>query len=162
MPESKRSFVDGMWRWDDEGLIENQSSQAEVRSLSPWTFLLPIGFVVGSLQVGLVTSYLLPMMSRWQGAPYVPTAHAKVSLIFNRLLGHISVEGKTVFDLGSGDGRICIEAAKRGMNATGFELNPLLVHYSWLSSRIQVSSSVFHKLQHPKTIHVCAGNRSKL
>ena len=30
-------------------------------------------------------------------------------------------------DLGSGDGRVLIEAAKRGADATGFEINPILV-----------------------------------
>jgi hypothetical protein len=99
----KRQFVDGMWRWEeDPSSISPPSSPdwQQERSVSPWMFLLPIGFVVGSVQVGLVTSFLLPMMTRWQGAPYVPTAHAKVNLIFNRLLAHTSVEGKAMYDLG--------------------------------------------------------------
>ena len=37
----------------------------------------------------------------------------------------------------SGDGRICIEAAKRGMNATGYELNPLLCLYSMVEGARQ-------------------------
>lgn len=37
-----------------------------------------------------------------------------------------------LLELGSGDGRILIEAAKRGLNTVGYELNPLLVIYSRL------------------------------
>ncbi|KAG7488562.1 hypothetical protein MATL_G00035880 [Megalops atlanticus] len=36
----------------------------------------------------------------------------------------------TLVDIGSGDGRIVIAAAKQGFRAVGFELNPWLVWYS--------------------------------
>ena len=36
-------------------------------------------------------------------------------------------EGDRVIDLGSGDGRILIEAAKRGATAVGYEIDPILV-----------------------------------
>ncbi len=39
-----------------------------------------------------------------------------------------------IVDLGSGDGRIVIEAAKLGLKADGIELNPWLVFYSRLAS----------------------------
>lgn len=35
-----------------------------------------------------------------------------------------------VLDLGSGDGRVVIEFAKKGIQAVGFEINPFLVIYS--------------------------------
>lgn len=36
-------------------------------------------------------------------------------------------EGDVVLDLGSGDGRILIEAAKKGAKAIGYEIDPILV-----------------------------------
>lgn len=41
-------------------------------------------------------------------------------------------KGEKVADLGSGNGKIVIEFAKRGIEAHGFEINPFLV---WLSRR---------------------------
>jgi 16S rRNA A1518/A1519 N6-dimethyltransferase RsmA/KsgA/DIM1 with predicted DNA glycosylase/AP lyase activity len=39
-------------------------------------------------------------------------------------------KGDVVFDLGSGDGRILIEAAKKGATAIGYEIDPILVFES--------------------------------
>jgi len=44
-----------------------------------------------------------------------------------------SSKGMTLIDLGSGDGRIVCMAAKRGVTATGIEINPIL-HY-WASAK---------------------------
>jgi len=41
-------------------------------------------------------------------------------------------KGDKVCDLGSGDGRLVIMAAKKGAKAVGFEINPFLVLISWL------------------------------
>jgi len=38
--------------------------------------------------------------------------------------------GRSLVDVGSGDGRIVLEAARRGYKAHGVELNPWLVLYS--------------------------------
>jgi SAM-dependent methyltransferase len=38
--------------------------------------------------------------------------------------------GQTILDLGSGDGRLLLEAARRGAHAIGYEINPLLVVWS--------------------------------
>jgi 16S rRNA A1518/A1519 N6-dimethyltransferase RsmA/KsgA/DIM1 with predicted DNA glycosylase/AP lyase activity len=40
-------------------------------------------------------------------------------------------KGETVIDLGSGDGRLLIAAAKRGANAIGYEINPIMFLISW-------------------------------
>lgn len=45
--------------------------------------------------------------------------------------------GNRVYDLGSGDGRLLILAAKKGAKAVGIEINPYAVLLSWL--RIQLS-----------------------
>ncbi|MCA9342401.1 hypothetical protein KC950_00090 [Candidatus Saccharibacteria bacterium] len=63
------------------------------------------------------------------GAPFLPTLKQRVP----EALDLIDLKtGQTLLELGSGDGRILIEAAKRDLNAVGYELNPLLVVYSKL------------------------------
>ena len=57
------------------------------------------------------------------GAPYVPTKQADIKNLF----GVIRLrKGALVVDLGSGDGRVMIQAAKYGYKAIGYELNPIL------------------------------------
>ena len=57
-------------------------------------------------------------------APYVQTVKEDVQLILD--LAQVD-SSDYVIDLGSGDGRFVIEAAKRGATAQGVELNPELV-----------------------------------
>lgn len=45
-------------------------------------------------------------------------------------------KGDKVFDLGSGDGRLVIEAAKAGALAAGVEKNPFLVLFSKIKARL--------------------------
>jgi SAM-dependent methyltransferase len=63
-----------------------------------------------------------------QLAPYVPTPQEVV----DRMLELAELKpGDILYDLGSGDGRIVITAARRyGVKAVGFEINPLLVKES--------------------------------
>ena len=58
-------------------------------------------------------------------APYVPTPHEVV----NRMLELAEIKpGDVLYDLGSGDGRIVVAAAKKfGIRAVGFEIDPGLV-----------------------------------
>lgn len=58
------------------------------------------------------------------GLPFVPSRDSTVKEMFS-LLG--DVREKKVLDLGSGDGKIVIAAARAGAHAVGFEINPLLV-----------------------------------
>jgi len=61
-------------------------------------------------------------------APFVPTPEEVVARILE--LAEIRT-GDLLYDLGSGDGRIVIAAAKRyGIKAIGFEINPALVKES--------------------------------
>lgn len=56
--------------------------------------------------------------------PYVPTP----TEVVDKMLDLASVkEGDVVIDLGSGDGRIAIAAAKRGARAYGVDINPVRV-----------------------------------
>ena len=65
------------------------------------------------------------------GAPFLPTLIKQIDPIFELL---DLQEGQTLIELGSGDGRILYEAGKRGLNAIGFELNPILVVYSMVKT----------------------------
>jgi SAM-dependent methyltransferase len=59
--------------------------------------------------------------------PFVPTPQEVVDKMIE--LGGIK-KGDTVYDLGSGDGRIVITAAKKGARAVGFEIDPDLIKES--------------------------------
>jgi len=59
-----------------------------------------------------------------RGAVYVPSAPRKAVRIA-KMAG--AAPGRRVADLGSGDGRILIALARRGAEAHGYEVNPVLV-----------------------------------
>lgn len=67
------------------------------------------------------------------GAPYVPTLNAELKQAFTKL--YAVGPHDVVVDLGSGDGRVLAEAARRGAKGYGYELNPLLVAFSKLRLR---------------------------
>ena len=63
------------------------------------------------------------------GAPYLPTLKPQV----DDGLDLLDLQpGQTLLELGCGDGRVMLAAAKRGLNVVGYELNPILVVVSWL------------------------------
>ena len=64
------------------------------------------------------------------GAPYLPTLKKRAEDAFELL---DLKPGQTLLELGSGDGRMLKMAAKRGIRAIGYELNPLLVIYTKIS-----------------------------
>jgi SAM-dependent methyltransferase len=61
------------------------------------------------------------------GAPFLPTLKNRNEDVFKLLDLR---PGQTMLELGSGDGRILLMAAQKGIKAIGYELNPLLVIYS--------------------------------
>lgn len=65
---------------------------------------------------------------------YVQSEPQAISAMID--VAHLSNQD-TVYDLGSGDGRIVIAAARRGANAVGIEINPKLVKQSRASIREQ-------------------------
>ncbi|XP_061746225.1 ATP synthase subunit C lysine N-methyltransferase-like [Nerophis ophidion] len=73
----------------------------------------------------LTTPFLLPAL-RKVCLPFVPATPAQV----HNVLRALRASSGTLVDIGSGDGRIVIAAARRGFQASGFELNPWLVWYS--------------------------------
>jgi len=68
------------------------------------------------------------------GAPWIPTSYKTV----RKMLEIAKVKpGETVYDLGSGDGRIIVEAARFfGAKAFGIEIDPL--RYLWTKMKISV------------------------
>lgn len=66
------------------------------------------------------------------GPPYLPTLKRNMDSAFDLL---DLKRGQTLLDLGSGDGRVLIAAAKRGIRAVGIELSPVLFAISWLRTR---------------------------
>ncbi|XP_071807882.1 ATP synthase subunit C lysine N-methyltransferase-like [Asterias amurensis] len=92
------------------------------------------GAVIGGLYA-VATPFVLPAF-RKICLPYIPATEKQVTNVFKMLQNSGKAKGSLV-DLGSGDGRIVLEAAKMGLQATGYELNPWLVWYSKLTARLQ-------------------------
>lgn len=84
-------------------------------------FELLILLAVGSF---LVLFCLVPLII---GAPYVKSTKDKVEKMMH--MADLK-SSDLVIDLGSGDGLFVIEAARRGVRAIGYEINPFLVWWS--------------------------------
>lgn len=96
-------------------------------------FVVEILFVAASVIV-LCFGFVLLF-----GAPFLPTLKPQIDTALDLL---DLAPGQTMLELGSGDGRVLIAAARRGLNAVGYELNPILVLVSRLTTwryRRQVS-----------------------
>lgn len=72
-----------------------------------------------------------------RGAPFFPTGKDVIQTMI--VLAEIK-PGQRVADIGSGDGRIVIEFARRGVEAHGYEINPFLV----LLSKIKIKRAGLH------------------
>lgn len=84
--------------------------------------------VSGALFVGIyaaTTPFLMPALRRIC-LPFVPATPTQVRNVFKALSGRTG----SLIDIGSGDGRITLEGARKGMKAYGVELNTWLVKYS--------------------------------
>ena len=88
--------------------------------------------------VGLLFASFLMIVFR--GAPYVPTLKNDINRLFTV---YRFKKNDVLVDLGSGDGRIVIAAAERGIRVVGYELNPFLA----VLSRLRLKSA---KLQNAK------------
>lgn len=78
--------------------------------------------------VAFILSYFF-LIPFFFGAPYEPSSKKAVKIIIDFTKPK---KGDLIVELGSGDGRICIELGKKGAEVHGFELNPFLV---WISRR---------------------------
>ncbi|MDB5166535.1 MAG: hypothetical protein JWM37_607 [Candidatus Saccharibacteria bacterium] len=66
------------------------------------------------------------------GAPYLPTLTPQVTAALDMAA---LKPGQHLLELGSGDGKVLLAAAQRGIHVTGYEINPLLAAYSWVRTR---------------------------
>lgn len=98
--------------------------------------LLLLAIVLSGLSLRTAQSpYLAVLIAQAQDSsfenkkivPFVPTPQEVVDKMIE--LGGVK-KGDTVYDLGSGDGRIVITAAKKGAKAVGFEIDGDLVKES--------------------------------
>jgi len=96
-----------------------------------WPAAAGVG-VLGTLYVG-AAPFLMPAF-RKHCLPYVAANACQVNDLLLPALRKRNA--KRVIDLGSGDGRVCIEAAHHlGVEAVGYELNPWLVLWSRFEAR---------------------------
>lgn len=82
--------------------------------------LLLLAGLAGFLLFGFVVFF---------GPPFLPTLRPQAEAALDMLE---LKPGQTLLELGSGDGRVMLAAARRGYNVVGIELSPLLVLYSRL------------------------------
>lgn len=83
------------------------------------------------------------------GAPFAPTPQSIIEAVFDKLS-----PGKKdiVYDLGFGDGRVLLTAAKRGISTVGYEINPILylltllrIYLHYRDNRIKLHFGSFWK-----------------
>jgi len=89
--------------------------------------LLVIIFIV--IQLLFAGFFLFLCLAFVTGGPFVPSNKRSVTAMVK--LARIK-KGQTVYDIGSGDGRVLFEAARQGAIAVGIEINPYLVQYTRL------------------------------
>lgn len=94
-------------------------------------FLLIIASLLVLLVLVIGIVFLLDMFLE---LPYVGTRRSKVKTIME--LSAIK-EHETLVDLGSGDGRLLVEAAKRGAQAIGYEINPILIFVTIIHAKLR-------------------------
>ncbi len=95
--------------------------------------MLIVSLIFAAINISFFLFILFLLVAFVTGAPYLPTPHKVVE----EMIALADVEkGNKVADLGSGDGRILIAAAKEGAHATGWEINPFLVIWSFIKSHL--------------------------
>lgn len=101
--------------------------------------MAPVLIFLALLLVALIVLLLLPALS---GQPWVPANKNRI----HRALEKAELKpGEVLYDLGSGDGRVLIAAARDfGARAVGVEISPLLYAMAW----IKVQSAGVGRLVH--------------
>ncbi len=86
-----------------------------------------MGILFLVLQLLMAGFFLFLCLAFVTGGPFVPSSKRSVEAMVK--LAHIK-KGQTIYDVGSGDGRVLFEAAKHGAHGVGIEINPYLVWYT--------------------------------
>ncbi|MEN7982440.1 MAG: methyltransferase domain-containing protein [Nanoarchaeota archaeon] len=100
-------------------------------------------FLIAALIISIfwvIIGFMFYIVPLFFGAPYEGTGKKKIEDIIE--LANVKKEDKIV-DLGSGDGRIVIAFGKLGIEAHGFEINPLLVLVSKYKIKKMKLNNVF-------------------
>lgn len=82
--------------------------------------------------LALLAALALTAYAAWRGAPWLPTPVAAVNAALDAAGAG---PGDCVVDLGAGDGRVLLAAARRGASAVGYELSPFFLVIAWLRAR---------------------------
>ncbi|KAK2491631.1 hypothetical protein MC885_017148 [Smutsia gigantea] len=108
------------------GYVLPTSLEANNLKKSNWGFLFP-GIIGGTLVAvyAVATPFITPAL-RKICLPFVPATTKQIENVVTML----QCRRGSLVDIGSGDGRVVIAAAKKGFSAFGYELNPWLVWYS--------------------------------
>ncbi|MFA6271670.1 MAG: class I SAM-dependent methyltransferase [Patescibacteria group bacterium] len=96
--------------------------------------------------IGIIVFFALGTMAfaGYRGAPWVPTKKKDLDRLIN--LAEIK-DGESVYELGSGDGRILFEIAKRfKVSAIGVEISFLPYVYSKIKSQV-MNTKIVHKMK---------------
>lgn len=97
-------------------------------------FIAAFTVVVTGLFIAFVVTSIYAVVS---GAPFVPSMSSRVQTMLD--LADVK-PGDRLVDLGSGDGRLVVEAARRGAYAEGWEISP----YLWLYSAVRIRLAGLH------------------
>ncbi|MCX6793740.1 MAG: hypothetical protein NTY06_01405 [Candidatus Gottesmanbacteria bacterium] len=89
--------------------------------------MIALSFLFLILQIGFVIFFFYMCIASLTGAPFVPTKNAPADAMIRLADIH---KGDTVYDLGSGNGKLLLMAAQKGARAIGYEINPILVLFS--------------------------------
>lgn len=87
---------------------------------------LPISITITlviSITLGLIYFYL-PFLF---GAPYMPSSRKETETIVSLAKKYSKKKNPKALDLGSGNGRLILALSKSGIEAHGFEINPILL-----------------------------------
>lgn len=95
---------------------------------------LLIGFSLIFIALALILLVIINLLTIFSGAPFFPTTNKDLDEILK--LAKLK-KGDIFFELGSGDGRVVIEAAKKyQVRGIGIEINPFWFIYSGVISKI--------------------------
>ena len=131
-------------------------TSSSVKSTNSNVSALAIVGVVGGTAVAfsvLSAPFLvIPAFRRLGAIPWMTTpmhiTKQAISQLVQRQSNISSKSTKRFIDLGSGDGRVVIAAAQAGYEATGIELNPVLVSLSYIAAyRAGVLSKVSFRMK---------------
>jgi SAM-dependent methyltransferase len=96
--------------------------------------------IIGSIAVAALVFLFGFAISGFIGAPWVPAFRRDVKAV---LADTALKKGHLYIELGCGDGRLVEEAAKRGAQAIGYEINPVMWFIAVVRTRKYPSAHIY-------------------